>query len=219
MKIMAMVVCLMVTAAAVAAPASGIRQRSLAPGRVGTTYYSVEAKVAVDGRVVMAPQAVVASGHMAQFELLGAAEAYRLQIVINRAGDSASNRALVNVNLLDKSAGNWVLRTSPSLVVNLGQPASMQMPYDNAEHAPHTVDLSVVVDHPSSELMARLLASNGGKTAACPANSGTAVNPLASTPGQPQCCHDTCADGSGRTMTCCGAVSCCVCGVCCSTGL
>lgn len=217
MKIIFMMVCLMAAGAAAAAPASGIRQRSLAPGRVATTYYSVEAKVAVDGRVVMAPHMVVVSGRMAQVELQGAAEAYRLQIVVDRPGDAASNRAQVNINLLDKSAGNWVLRASPFLVVNLGQPASMQMPYDNAGHAPHTVDLSVLVVYPSSELMTGLLAS--GRTAACPANSGTAINPLASTPWQPQCCHDTCADGSGRTMTCCGARSCCGCGVCCSTGL
>jgi hypothetical protein len=218
MKIMGVLTGLIVTLVAMAAPASGT---DLVRDQAGDAYYSIEARLAVDGRVIMAPKAVVVSGHMAQVELLGVTEAYRLQIVISPAIDPASDHAQVNLDLLDKSAGNWVLRTAPSLVVKLGQTASMQMPYDHAEDAPHTVDLSIKVDRPSARLLDKLLAGNAGKLASCPARSGSLASPIATppTPGQPQYCHETCTDGSGQTMTCCGAVSCCACGSCCSTGI
>ncbi|MBU6403645.1 MAG: hypothetical protein KGQ84_02915 [Proteobacteria bacterium] len=217
MKIMGLLTALIVTFAAIVAPASGT---DLARDKTGDSYYSVAVKLALDGRVIMTPKAVVLSGRMARVELLGATEAYRLQIVVSPVIDHASDRAQVNLDLLDKSAGNWVLRTAPTLVLKLGQTASMQVPYDNAENAPHVVDLSVIVDRPSSKLLDKI-STSVGKPTSCPAQSGALPNPFATppTPGQPQCCHEACADGSGQTMTCCGAVSYCACGSCCSTGL
>jgi hypothetical protein len=161
MKIMGVLTALIVAFAAMVAPASGT---DLARDKTDDAYYSVAVKLAVDGRVIMTPKAVVLSGRMAQVELLGATEAYRLQIVVSPAIDHASDRAQVNLDLLDKSAGNWVLRTAPTLVVKLGQTASMQMPYDNAENAPHVVDLSVIVDRPSSKLLDKLTTSAGKPT-------------------------------------------------------
>lgn len=182
-------------------------------------YYSVEGVVAVDGQEIMRPQAIAVENIPVRVEISGRNGSYLFEYTISRGDGAASTQAAVHLSFFDKAFGNWVLRAQPSMIVRLGEKASVEMPYQEGEASPRRVAMDITItEKPKDELLAMF----GGRipdVSMCPSNTDASHRLLSAeppTPGQPRYCDVTCSDGSGSTLHCCGAVKCCACGSCCS---
>lgn len=191
----------------------------------GSEYYSVQSSVSVDDVAVMHPSVIVQENHPARVEVVEKdGRAYRVEFnVIRGDGKHADDQAVVHVSFFDRVMGNWTLRGQPSMVVWVGQEGSVVSPYQEGTASPRHVKVAMTVNKKTQSQMLTMFRGKIPAIAACPEET-TGVTTTArsdllagvSPALKPACCSSGCADGSGQTMTCCGAVSCSARGTSCS---
>lgn len=189
-------------------------------------YYNISATVNVDGRDVMHPSAVVEANHPARIEIGdSAANSYRVDFTVTPGeGVHANDQAKVEINFFTKVMGNWTLRSQPSLVVRIGQEASVEGPYHEGVASPRVVKITATVSHKTEAELLKMFNGKIPLARVCPSTMGDGVRSGGNdrldrvfTPNLlPACCEVGCSDGSGHTLRCCGAVSCSACGSSCS---
>ncbi|HWX66660.1 MAG TPA: hypothetical protein VNZ27_09580 [Rhodanobacter sp.] len=188
-------------------------------------YYKVAATVAVDGREIMHPSAIVEASHPARIEIGDtSANSYRVEFTVTPGEGAHSNdQANIEVSFFTKVMGNWTLRSQPSLVVWTGQEASVESPYHEGTVSPRAVKITTTVTPKTQAEMLKLFNGKIPVASTCPpetddipivarASFGSVVTPQLKN----ACCSAACGDGSGQTLRCCGAASCSGCGASCS---
>lgn len=184
------------------------------------TVYELEFELVRDGKVIIKPKMTVLPGKPAQIRI-GDRNAkdgnMRLQVTVSP--DKTRNRVDVNridLTILEQVDGAWVVVAEPSMSAINGKSAAMEFPgqfgryvirgtatsVQDAKEAAKKVSQCEVLDAPT--------ASASSMCPHCPALPCDQC---------PNCCESPCADGSGQTMSCCGATSCCACGTCCEPPL
>lgn len=183
------------------------------------TYYSIQAVVSVDGHEVMHPSAIALADNPVTVTDAGPQRQFRLQYTVTPGEDALT--AIVHISFFDRSPSGWTLRSQPSMGVRLGQQASIVAPYEVGGIADSHVTISVQVTKKSEQELLAMFHGDIPDPSICPAATqklqiGRVITYDPPTPGKGACCSKPCSDGSGDTMTCCGAITCRVCGACCS---
>lgn len=177
------------------------------------TYYSIQAVVSVDGQEIMHPTAIVLADNPVTITDAGPKRQFRLQYTVTPGEDASI--AIVHISFFDRSPSGWTLRSQPSMGVRLGQQASIVAPYDVGGIANSHVTISIqVANEPERELLT-MFHGHIPNSSICPVETqkpqtGRVIAYDPPTPGKGACCSKPCTDGSGNTMTCCGAITCCV---------
>ena len=193
--------------------ATGAPSAAAAPAGSANSY-KLDLTIKKGDRVVANPKLTVAFGKSAQATIINEKVGdgnYRIQTTASPNGVLADGRKKVKLDLvvLEQIAGAWVIMSEPSLTLVDGLSAELSL-----DGPVEKLGLIALATSNFSEKAINFKAEN------CPA----LTSPLMSTPTltkasaqrRADCCSSGCADGSGRTMTCCGAIECCACGVCCS---
>lgn len=198
---------------------------TFAQSDVADRYYSVAATISVDGREIFHPNAVVVANQPARIEVGNSSTgSYRVDFTV-RPGKRGhvDDQSVVDVALYSKVAGNWVLRSQPTLEVWNGLAASVQSPYQEGVASPRVVDLSIMVTPKPKDDLLRQFNGQIPLAQACPSDTPSRGNALKLAPGRDvtpmlraACCSAACQDGSGHTLKCCNVVSCSDCGTGCS---
>lgn len=137
---------------------------------------------------------------------------------VTPTGRSAAD---VRIQILDQTGRDWSLRASPQLGVELGKEATAEGPIQS-DVAGERYSLSVRATLVARAEFETATGRTPGDSVPCPAGmlapAGVASTDLDSTKrGETgRCCRMDCSSGAaGWILTCCGAVYCCDCGVCC----
>lgn len=117
--------------------------------------------------------------------------------------DLATDGALISVDVRRINEGERSSIADAEVGVLPGSPASVQL---DGGSSPLLLEIKL---HGQHEISADSVAS--ADTEQCARNDLTSQNASSS------CCTRRCGDGSEAWMECCGAIFCCVCGVCCAT--
>lgn len=136
--------------------------------------------------------------------------AYRIQATATPGAKTASGKGTVRIDLvvLEQIGGAWVILGEPSVVAYEGVQSSVEVAGAvggfklNATATPEFNAKAVNFKGESCPVLTAPLAKK-------------APGPIMSIRPDKSCCSVGCGDGSGHTMTCCGAVECCACGACC----
>lgn len=175
--------------------------------------YRLDISVEKGGERVANPKFTVAFGSPAVVTITDARKssgAYRIQATAVPGGKGSAGKGTVRIDLvvLEQVSGAWVILGEPSLLAYDGQPASIEV-----SGAAGAFRVSAKA---TPEFNQAATAFKGGS---CPALAAPMANnaplPIVGIRHDANCCSTGCAEGSGQTMTCCGAIECCVCGSCC----
>ncbi len=186
-----------------------------APLGDSVSVHTISLKVLVGGTEIMAPNLDVASGKTAYVTMNSKEKgSYTLQIdVVDDGADSVADPGGVQVVLwqggVDKGIklldGVLLLKSTPAIAGSGSKPmTSLSVRSKNSNLALAEIQ---VVSHAASQLDAALLPA-----------SKSCLNSDGIVPIQPMgkgCCTRECKNGR-EEMTCCGAVRCCACDVCCT---
>jgi len=178
--------------------------------------YKLNIAIQKAGETVANPKFTVAFGKPAQATMSKAGQEdglYRVQATALPAEPAADGRKTLRLDLvvMEQVAGAWVILGEPSMVLYDGTTGSVDV---SGAAGAFKVEATA-----TSEFNLRAVDFAGGS---CPALDAPVAR-IAKTSGSvikgirvdPDCCSTGCADGSGQTMTCCGAIECCACGSCC----
>lgn len=175
-------------------------------------YLDLTFSVSRAGKVVATPSATVEIGKPAQFVIQDEAAKTGLRLdytattAITEAGLAT---AVVSMTVFERVNDSWQLVAEPRIQTLLdGSPGSVSLSDGKSKSVAVEVTSRIV----SGETLKSRLNGKIPEANACSAESKS-LNVLREPPRN--CCSRTCA-GSSQTMTCCGAVSCCACGVCCT---
>lgn len=191
----------------------------------GDSVYQVELTVQRDGLPGPWSQSfVVEPGVEAVLSLLHESEpiGHQLRLVVGEPFVTPTGKAAaeLRVQLFEQVDREWSLRASPSLGIEFGKMASISGPLmGSAAGGLYAMAMSVSLipraelELKKGELSAASVACDADLFA--PLSDATTAGGAAKDGGGPaRCCRARCVAGS-YTMTCCGAISCCDCGVCC----
>jgi hypothetical protein len=209
--------------------ALAIFMASAASAKGGDSVYQVELTLQRDGLPEPWSQSfVVEPGAEAVLSLLHESEpiGHQLRLVVGEpfVTPTGKSAAALRVQLFEQVEREWSLRASPSLGIELGKMASTSGPLlGSAAGGQYALAMSisliarVELEPQKGEFSAMSVACDADLLA--PLSRATASRGVAKDGGgSPRCCRVGCAGGSiwfGYTMTCCGAIWCCDCGVCC----
>lgn len=186
--------------------------------------YELKIEISRDGKVVATPSMKVVPGRLAQMTIGdwdNIDSALRIQVTAADGVTTARGEATADVNLLllENVAGAWVIVGEPRLQLLHARQGSVEVSGTGSYVVKVTatpaynpkVDISKIQACGAAGLP--LIAPTDGLTLSggrpCPNCPQTPCDAC------PNCCSSPCTDGSGSTLTCCGAVSCCACGTCC----
>ncbi|HZH44241.1 MAG TPA: hypothetical protein VEY50_09190 [Lysobacter sp.] len=188
-----------------------------ASSRQQANTYQVELAIVRDGKVIATPKVTVLFGKPARVTLTEKAGdgSLRVQVTASPAGKLANGTKVVQFNavVVERIAGAWVILAEPSMKVAESQAGSttLESPLGSLR-----IDVRA-----TEKYVAGAESKNLRQCGALTADEPTTLSdncPSLPCPGKENCCSAPCSDGSGRTMTCCGAIECCddICGACCS---
>lgn len=178
--------------------------------------YKLDIAIQKGGRTVANPKFTVVFGKPAQVTMSKAGTddgLYRVQATALPAEPMPDGRKTVRVDLvvLEQVSGAWVVLGEPSMVLYDGRAGVVDVA---GGAGAFKVEATA-----TSEFNPRAVGFQG---ASCPAldapvprtakASGSVIKGIRV---DPDCCSVGCSNGSGQTMTCCGAIECCACGSCC----
>lgn len=179
--------------------------------------FKLDIAIQKNGATVANPKFTVVFGKPAQATMSKPGQEndiYRVQATALPAQPLPDGRKTVRLDLvvMERVEGAWVILGEPSMVLYDGKAGSLDV---SGPAGAFKVQATA-----TSEFNLKAVGFNGG---ACPALDAPVAR-VAKTSGSviqgirvdPNCCSAGCADGSGQTMTCCGAIECCACGSCCS---
>ncbi|WP_240097466.1 hypothetical protein [Thermomonas flagellata] len=184
-----------------------------AGNRESPNVYRLDIAVEKGGARVATPKFTVAFGSPAVVVIADAKKnsgAYRIQATAAPGGKGPAGKGTVRIDMvvMEQISGAWVILGEPSLVAYEGQPASMEL---SGPGGGFRVSATATPEFDRE--------ATSVKTGACQALTvPVATNaplPIVGIRQGSNCCTTGCADGSGLTMTCCGAMECCACGSCC----
>lgn len=178
-----------------------------------TTYFDLSFSIVRDGKPVAEPASIVEAGVPARVivETGHGTGGYRLDYEAQTAiTESGIATAMISMKLFEQADGKWVLLAEPAMQTLLDGTAG-KLTLDGSGDKSPTIEIGVSAKLVSySSLIERL----GGKVpdAQSCAELGSVGAPL-NAPSS-ACCAGVCRPPPGN-MSCCGALSCCACGVYC----
>lgn len=186
--------------------------------------YQLEMELSRSGNVIARPKMTVLFGKPARMTIIekdGQDGSLRIQVTAMPADRTAAGIATVNLQaqVLEEMAGAWVVVGEPAVRAAEGQGASLQV-----QGGIGALQITIKATPMFNQKAV------GGVVKQCGALDAPLVRQIAGGPGDPNCpslpcpggcmdcCSVPCSDGSGRDLTCCGAIECCegICGACCS---
>ncbi|RMH93354.1 hypothetical protein EBB59_05590 [Lysobacter pythonis] len=194
--------------------------------RTPPSTYALEVHISRDGKTLASPRITVLNGIAAQMRLVDPAYregGLRVEILTTPAARTASGASSIDIQaiVMEQIAGAWVVAGEPSVRAEENQPATLAID-GNAGRLEIQVRASPGHDPRGIEAMTRICPplNREMETRAATTLKSDQHCPQLPCPGngKDNCCTAPRTDGSGRSMTCCGAITCCegVCGACCS---
>ncbi|MFO3797807.1 MAG: hypothetical protein ACK8QZ_11095 [Anaerolineales bacterium] len=183
-------------------------------GSVGNpNVYKLDLSIEKSGEKVANPKFTVAFGSPAVVTVTDPKKndgAYRIQATATLGEKSPTGKGTVRLDIvvLEQISGAWVIVGEPSIMAYEGQSASLDV---SGPVGSFKISATATPEFNQKAL--------NFKGASCPALTAPMAKktppPIVGIRNDPNCCSTGCADGSGQTMTCCGAIECCACGSCC----
>jgi hypothetical protein len=173
--------------------------------------YALDLEIKNFDQVLAHPKLIVAPSHPAQITIAnGDDEKYRFQVTAAPAEITGDGQKSVHLRavILERINAHWVVLAEPTFILIDGVPANLSLE-DEKRFSLRVVATSRF--HPDAVNF---------QVTPCPDSMSSVADTLSSSQSSivksTDCCSEKCIDGSGQVMRCCGAVQCCVCGVCCS---
>ncbi len=179
-----------------------------------STWFQANIQLFKDGRLIASPMIIVEEGRRAEVVIGNDRTGTRLDFTLDKVSVSGEGEPIASFHtqIFEQVDGNWILRAEPSADVYLGTEASISLPFNDAKKPGQQGMLEVTITAVSKDALSSDLI--GASPVECE-DEGSSDLLAGVTDPQSSCCSRRCNDGSGNTVTCCGAIRCCGCGVCC----
>lgn len=178
--------------------------------------YKLDVTIKKGGVAIVNPKISVAFGKPAQITMSKQGvgdENYRIQVTAQPGEPAGNGKKTVRLDfiVLEQVSGAWVVLGEPSMVAYDGQQASVDV---NGPAGAFSVSATATsgFDDRAASLKSDSCPTLEAPLVKRPEKSGGIIMGIHQ---DPDCCSAGCTDGSGWTMTCCGAIECCACGTCC----
>lgn len=178
-------------------------------------YFDLAFEIAKDGQVISTPGATVEAGQRASMTVdkPDGSDGFRLDFevepVVTETGIAS---AVVSARLHEQIQGEWALVAETGLQVKLdNQPGKVTLSAGaNGRSSASEYTISVSAKVIPMGLLSERLGGDIPQVSSCEEQAESVLPKIAPR----NCCGGMCKPPPG-TMTCCGAISCCACGICC----
>lgn len=182
------------------------------PATAQTRLYEIQLDVFEDNKIVHSPSAVVEEGKSATITVGDTS----IVLVVTSEGmmngkpvvSLALDIAMFEDNTINELESTSIMAPTMFLpdTMKYGDPATVSIGSNGVAATVRRVEPSKV-----TSLMNAL-----NRKDECQSASPVTLGDGDASIGDDDCCQSSCTDGSGHTLTCCGAIICCDCGACCS---